>query len=211
MTLFAFELYSLITNPIHYITHHIENKESLFPTFNLFFLLVVSGCQYVGFLSLSQYGSILSVFSYIMLFLFYALFFILLIFFESAVTSFFLKNRNVTPFPFGGLEVFSLVSLSYFPYLFLPGASIISQSLGAGLYSLFVFVLFIYMLVVRKRLLSYYSNYFTLSPIMLTLLPTFLPIVLGFLILLFIGSTVILSVIYELNHFIDKVFKAIPF
>jgi hypothetical protein len=189
MKLFMTSLYSLILAPLKHLTYLIEDKKDGVINFSLLLIILVASAQYIGFSNSSGIASISSSFFYIILMLFYVSFFLLTIFIESSITSFFLKSRNVSPFTFGGKQVFTIISLSYFPYLLFPAISIISLSMGGIVYFIAMIVLFIIVIRLRKGFLERYLPYFnTSSSFSLAIIPVIIQVSLGFLLFILMGS-----------------------
>ncbi len=205
---FSVSLYALIHRPITSVKDRLERNDPHFLTFTSILILMIASSQYIGFLYAFNIGSSLSTFTYIIIMAFYSGYFFLITFVESAVTGHFLKHRNVTPFLFGSKQVFLLVALSYFPYLFFPGASLVSNGLSQGIYCLFMISLFIWMIILRKNLFQEYSRYFIVSPWVLVLLPIVIHFAIAFLILFFLGSSVVIMIVQGLQNLVEQALKS---
>ncbi|GMT49458.1 MAG: hypothetical protein IEMM0008_0997 [bacterium] len=205
---FSISLYALIHRPITSVKDRLESNDPDFLTFTSILILMIASSQYIGFLYAFNIGSSLSTFTYIILMAFYAGYFFLVTFVESAITGHFLKHRNVTPFHFGSKQVFFLVSLSYFPYLFFPAASLVSNGLSQGIYCLFMISLFVWMIILRKNLFQEYNQYFTVSPWTLVLLPLAIHFAIAFLVLFFLGSSVVIMVVQGLQDLIEQALRS---
>ncbi len=202
MRLFMMSLHGLILNPTSYLSDIIENSKAGIVNFSIMLILLIASAQYIGFNNST--GITLSPFFYIILMLFYVSFFLLMIFIESAITSFFLKSRNVTPFTFGSKQVFAIISFSYFPYLLFPALSIISLSLGGIIYFIAMIVLFVMVIRLRKGFLDRYISYFSiLSPFSLAIIPLVIQVVLGFLLFFFTASMFGILFINQVSNLIS--------
>jgi len=205
---FLSPLFSLFKNPKPFVIDGISNKNPQLLNFTFTLILLIAGSEYIGFLNSSSLGSVLSPFSYIIFMAFYVGYFFLQLFVESSITGYFLKNRNVTPFPFGSKQIFMIVSLSYFPYLLFPAVSVISLFLGGGFYLIAFLIAFIGILWIRRKFLIEYQDYFSVPLWFVVTIPVIIQMILGFFILFFIGSIFTLVMYKEFQMILNEALKS---
>ncbi|MDH4129117.1 MAG: hypothetical protein OEV44_10210 [Spirochaetota bacterium] len=203
---FASHVYTLVRSPVGFLTNRIEKKDNLFMSFTVLLTLLIACCQYVSFINSFNIGSNLSSFSYIIFMFFYIAFFYIFIFLESSITSYFLKNRNVTPYPFGSKQVYILISLSYFPCIFLPAISLISLGFGNEFYFIFLVLFFILVMITRYRFFQNYSQFFNMPSWALAIIPTLVQLIVIFFVLFFITSAFTIIVINKFQEIMKSIF-----
>lgn len=195
---FLQNLFSYIKRPKLFLAEQIEKQDRHFLTFSFYFIILIASCQYIGFINFLGLASFLSLFSYLFFLALTCAYVFLTIFMESAITSFFLQNRNVTPFPFGSKQVFMIVSLSYLPQILLPAISIFALVFGSSFYLLFSVSASIIVLVIRKKVLDKFKDHFNLATWILAVLPSFFNLALLFILMItfFSSFAVIVSKLF---------------
>ncbi len=199
-------LYQLIESPALLLRSSIEEgqqKDILSKTF--LSILIFSICQFAGFFFIFFHTNNIQIFYYLVFLLFCVIYFYLTIFLESSITSYFLKSRNVTPIHFGSQQVYQIISLSYYPSLFMPALSIIAKGINLYIYIIFMIMGFFWMLYKRYQLIRIYQPYFSIPAIFIIFIPAVFQICMG-IIFIVLSMFSISFIIYDELQFILKYF-----
>lgn len=186
---FSLYLYDLLTTPSNWTKNKINSRDPYLLTFAGMLILAVSTSQFISMFAAAR-GMNISLFAFILLSVIAFGVFFSFVFLEGAITSFFLKRNGREDF--SGKEVFLIVAFSYYPYLFLTMLAIFASAVFSGLYPLFYFIIFIWMLITRKKLIDEFEDQFNLAPWLLVFIPVFFHMIVGFLLFIFVSSMVMI-------------------